>query len=200
MFRYLVDEQINKHLGAPMIAIGTFSPPCGDVGQPHGSPISPVDLLASYVTKDGHADGKLLNSACCFRPSGCSVWPSRSSRSDMARDADRHSDLQRYRRSGCQRSAVALAAQPRWKNLIGGVILYADRMVRVGEYCEEFEGFAGTVEAIGIRSTPARARYTLILMANSISPSARSSISTVVTASCSAIPSACASRDRARSN
>lgn len=63
--------------------------------------------------------------------------------------------------------AVALAAQPTLENLIGGVILYADRMVRVGEYCE-FEGLAGTVEAIGIRSTRIRALdRTLITVANS---------------------------------
>ncbi|SHM71177.1 mechanosensitive ion channel family protein [Roseibium suaedae] len=52
--------------------------------------------------------------------------------------------------------AVALAAQPTLENLIGGIILYADRMVRVGEFCQ-FDEFSGTIEAIGIRSTRIRA-------------------------------------------
>jgi MscS family membrane protein len=62
--------------------------------------------------------------------------------------------------------AIALAAQPTIENLIGGIILYADRMVRIGEYCE-FDGLSGTVEAIGIRSTRIRALdRTLITISN----------------------------------
>lgn len=62
--------------------------------------------------------------------------------------------------------AIALAAQPTIENLIGGIILYADRMVRVGEYCQ-FDDLAGTVESIGIRSTRIRALdRTLITVAN----------------------------------
>ncbi|MEO9528513.1 mechanosensitive ion channel domain-containing protein [Roseibium sp.] len=62
--------------------------------------------------------------------------------------------------------AIALAAQPTIENLIGGIILYADRMVRVGEYCQ-FDELAGTVESIGIRSTRIRALdRTLITIAN----------------------------------
>lgn len=62
--------------------------------------------------------------------------------------------------------AIALAAQPTIENLIGGVILYADKMVRVGEFCQ-FDGLAGTVEVIGIRSTRIRAMdRTLITIAN----------------------------------
>ncbi|MBN9671180.1 mechanosensitive ion channel family protein [Roseibium aggregatum] len=62
--------------------------------------------------------------------------------------------------------AIALAAQPTIENLIGGIILYADRMVRVGEYCE-FDDLSGTVEAIGIRSTRIRALdRTLITVSN----------------------------------
>ncbi|MDF2368661.1 mechanosensitive ion channel family protein [Sneathiella sp.] len=52
--------------------------------------------------------------------------------------------------------AIALAAQPTIENLIGGIILYADRMVRVGEFCQ-FDNLSGTVESIGIRSTRIRA-------------------------------------------
>lgn len=63
--------------------------------------------------------------------------------------------------------AIALAAQPTLENLIGGVILYADRMVRVGEFCK-FDDLSGTIEAIGIRSTRIRALdRTVITIANS---------------------------------
>lgn len=63
--------------------------------------------------------------------------------------------------------AIALAAQPTLENLIGGVILYADRMVRVGEFCQ-FDELSGTIEAIGIRSTRIRALdRTVITIANS---------------------------------
>ncbi len=62
--------------------------------------------------------------------------------------------------------AIALAAQPTIENLIGGIILYADRMVRVGEFCQ-FDDLSGTVESIGIRSTRIRALdRTLITIAN----------------------------------
>ncbi|MDD7908471.1 mechanosensitive ion channel [Pseudovibrio exalbescens] len=62
--------------------------------------------------------------------------------------------------------AVALAAQPTIENLIGGIILYADRMVRVGEFCK-FGEFSGTVENIGVRSTRVRAKdRTLVTVAN----------------------------------
>ncbi|WP_417604945.1 mechanosensitive ion channel family protein [Primorskyibacter flagellatus] len=62
--------------------------------------------------------------------------------------------------------AIALAAQPTLENFIGGLILYADGIVRVGEYCA-FDDLAGTVEEIGIRSTRIRALdQTLITVAN----------------------------------
>lgn len=62
--------------------------------------------------------------------------------------------------------AIALAAQPTIENLIGGIILYADRMVRIGEYCQ-FDDLAGTIESIGIRSTRIRALdRTVITVAN----------------------------------
>ncbi|MDN3719781.1 mechanosensitive ion channel [Roseibium salinum] len=41
--------------------------------------------------------------------------------------------------------AIALAAQPTIENLIGGIILYADGMVRVGEFCQ-FDELSGTIE------------------------------------------------------
>jgi MscS family membrane protein len=51
--------------------------------------------------------------------------------------------------------AIALAAQPTIENLIGGLNLFADKPIRVGEFCK-YGGDIGTVEAIGIRSTRIR--------------------------------------------
>ncbi|WP_082074764.1 mechanosensitive ion channel family protein [Martelella endophytica] len=62
--------------------------------------------------------------------------------------------------------AIALAAQPTLENFISGLILYADRIVRVGDFFQ-FDDTAGTVEEIGIRSTRIRALdRTLIIVAN----------------------------------
>lgn len=51
--------------------------------------------------------------------------------------------------------AVALAAQKSLENLFGGIMLYADRPIRVGDFCK-FAGQVGTVEDIGLRSTRIR--------------------------------------------
>lgn len=51
--------------------------------------------------------------------------------------------------------AIALAAQPTLENLLGGLILYADGIVRVGDYCE-FNKVRGHVTSIGMRSTRIR--------------------------------------------
>ena len=62
--------------------------------------------------------------------------------------------------------AIALAAQPTIENLIGGVMLYLDKPVRVGDWCE-FDSHRGVVEEIGIRSTRIRTRdKTLITVTN----------------------------------
>ncbi|WP_319520165.1 mechanosensitive ion channel domain-containing protein [uncultured Martelella sp.] len=62
--------------------------------------------------------------------------------------------------------AIALAAQPTLENFISGLILYADRIVRVGDFFQ-FADTAGTVEEIGIRSTRIRALdRTLIIVSN----------------------------------
>ena len=53
--------------------------------------------------------------------------------------------------------ALALAAQPTIENLIGGLTLFADKPIRVGELCR-YGSDEGTVEAIGIRSTRIRGR------------------------------------------
>jgi MscS family membrane protein len=52
--------------------------------------------------------------------------------------------------------AVALAIRPTLENLIGGVILYMDKPVRVGDLCS-FGDQMGRVESIGVRSTQFRA-------------------------------------------
>jgi MscS family membrane protein len=51
--------------------------------------------------------------------------------------------------------AVALAAQKTFENLIGGVTLFADQPVRVGDFCRVGD-MVGTVEQIGLRSTRIR--------------------------------------------
>lgn len=51
--------------------------------------------------------------------------------------------------------AVALAAQNTIENFIGSLNLYADRPVRVGDFCRYGED-VGTVEEIGLRSTRIR--------------------------------------------
>ncbi len=51
--------------------------------------------------------------------------------------------------------AIALAVRPTLENFIGGIILYADRPVKVGDFCK-FGEMLGTVETIGLRSTKIR--------------------------------------------
>lgn len=62
--------------------------------------------------------------------------------------------------------AIALAAQPTIENFIGGVMIFADRPVRIGDQCK-FGNISGVVEEIGIRSTRIRASdRTLITIPN----------------------------------
>jgi MscS family membrane protein len=51
--------------------------------------------------------------------------------------------------------AVALKIRPTLENLIGGIMLYLDQPIRVGDRCS-FGDETGTIEAIGIRSTKLR--------------------------------------------
>ncbi len=53
--------------------------------------------------------------------------------------------------------AFSLAAKPTVENIIGGITLFADRSVRVGEYCL-FGDTLGQVQHIGLRSTRILAR------------------------------------------
>lgn len=50
---------------------------------------------------------------------------------------------------------IALAAKPTVENLIGGLSLFADKPIRVGELCQ-YGTEIGVIEAIGIRSTRIR--------------------------------------------
>ncbi len=52
--------------------------------------------------------------------------------------------------------AVALAIRPTLENLIGGIMLYLDQPVRIGDFCS-FGDKTGTVENIGVRTTKIRA-------------------------------------------
>ena len=52
--------------------------------------------------------------------------------------------------------AISLAARPTIENIIGGLTLFADRSVKVGEFCR-FGGSSGTVLHIGLRSTKIQA-------------------------------------------
>ena len=53
--------------------------------------------------------------------------------------------------------AVALAAKPSLENLIGGLNLFADKPMKVGDVCK-YGTEVGTIEAIGIRSTRIRGK------------------------------------------
>ncbi len=63
--------------------------------------------------------------------------------------------------------ALALAVRPTLENVIAGFILFADKPVRVGDFCM-FGGTMATVEDVGLRSTRLRALdRTLITVPNS---------------------------------
>ena len=63
--------------------------------------------------------------------------------------------------------AIALAVRPTLENIVGGFMLFADKPVQVGEFCE-FGDKSGTVEEIGLRSTRLRAvDRTVITVPNS---------------------------------
>jgi len=51
--------------------------------------------------------------------------------------------------------AIGIGAQEYFKNVVGGLTLFLDRPVQLGEYCE-FGTIAGVVEEIGLRSTRIR--------------------------------------------
>ena len=64
--------------------------------------------------------------------------------------------------------AVALAVRPTLENMIGGLIIYADKPVEVGDFCT-FGQQQGTVESVGLRSTRIRALdRSMITVPNSV--------------------------------
>ena len=63
--------------------------------------------------------------------------------------------------------AIALAVRPTLENVIGGLTLFADRPVRVGDFCR-YGDDVGTVEQIGLRSTRIRTlEQSLVTVPNS---------------------------------
>ncbi len=63
--------------------------------------------------------------------------------------------------------AIALAVRPTLENVIGGLTLFADRPVRVGDFCR-YGNDVGTVEQIGLRSTRIRTlEQTVVTVPNS---------------------------------
>jgi MscS family membrane protein len=63
--------------------------------------------------------------------------------------------------------AIALAVRPTLENVIGGLTLFADRPVRVGDFCRYGDSF-GTIERIGLRSTRIRTiEQSLVTVPNS---------------------------------
>ena len=64
--------------------------------------------------------------------------------------------------------AIALAVRPTMENIVGGFILFADKPVRVGDFCS-FGDKTGTVEQVGLRSTRIRALdRTMISIPNAV--------------------------------
>lgn len=62
--------------------------------------------------------------------------------------------------------AIALAIRPTMENLIGGVIMFMDKSLSVGDFCS-VGSVSGVVEQIGVRSTRIRAKdRTLITISN----------------------------------
>jgi MscS family membrane protein len=62
--------------------------------------------------------------------------------------------------------AIALAIKPTMENLIGGVILFMDKSLSVGDFCK-VGSVSGVVEQIGVRSTLIRAKdRTQVTIAN----------------------------------
>lgn len=59
--------------------------------------------------------------------------------------------------------AIGIGAQEYFKNVVGGLTLFLDRPVRVGELCE-FEDIRGRVEEIGLRSTRIRTLENLLVI------------------------------------
>lgn len=163
-YRYLVEEQVNI-TGDVMIAAGTIS--TAIVWTSMGwLAFRIVDLISAWIIKNPSVPTKSLDSSLlhtAFRLVGVAVAVLVIGYGATRIGIPVYGVIAGLGVGGL---AVALAAQPTLENLIGGIILYADRMVRVGEFCE-FDDLSGTIEAIGIRSTRIRALdRTIITVSN----------------------------------
>ncbi|MBD1546310.1 mechanosensitive ion channel family protein [Roseibium aggregatum] len=153
-YRYLTEEQVNI-TGDVMIAVGTVS--TAIVWTAMGwLAFRIVDLISAWIIKNPTVPTRSLDSSLlhtAFRLVGVAVAVLVIGYGATQIGIPVYGVIAGLGVGGL---AVALAAQPTLENLIGGIILYADRMVRVGEFCE-FDDLAGTIETIGIRSTRIRA-------------------------------------------
>ncbi len=163
-YRYLIEEQINI-TGDVMVAVGTISTAIVWTATAWLA-YRIVELISAWVIKNPSVPTKSLDSSLlltAFRLVGVAVAVLVIGYGATQIGIPVYGVIAGLGVGGL---AVALAAQPTLENLIGGIILYADRMVRVGEFCE-FDDLAGTIEAIGIRSTRIRALdRTVITVAN----------------------------------
>jgi len=153
-YRYVIEEQVNI-TGDVMIAVGTVS--TAVVWTAMGwLAFRIVELISVWIIKNPTVPTRSLDSSLlhtAFRLVGVAVAVLVIGYGATQIGIPVYGVIAGLGVGGL---AVALAAQPTLENLIGGIILYADRMVRVGEFCE-FDDLSGTIEAIGIRSTRIRA-------------------------------------------
>lgn len=164
LFRYLAEDQINI-TGGTMVAVGTVS--TAIVWTALGWLVFRlIELLSAWIIRNPVTSGNSLDSSLLF--TGFRLIGLIAAVMVAGYGATRIG-IPVYgviAGLGVGGLAVALAAQPTLENLIGGIILYADRMVRVGEFCQ-FDDLSGTIEAIGIRSTRIRALdRTIITVSN----------------------------------
>ncbi|MEJ8475988.1 mechanosensitive ion channel family protein [Roseibium algae] len=164
VYRYLIEEQVNI-TGSTMVAVGTVSTAL--VWTCLGWLVYRfIDLASVWIIRNPVGTGQPMDSSLlltAFRLFGLVAGLIVTGYGATRIGIPVYGVIAGLGVGGL---AVALAAQPTLENLIGGIILYADKMVRVGEFCE-FDDLSGTVEAIGIRSTRIRALdRTMITISN----------------------------------
>ncbi len=164
LFRYLTEEQINI-TGDVMVAVGTIA--TAVTWTSFGWFVYRlIELLSVWIIKNPGSTANSLDSSLLltgFRLVGLAAAVLIAGYGATQIGIPVYGVVAGLGVGGL---AVALAAQPTLENLIGGIILYADRMVRVGEFCQ-FDDLAGTIETIGLRSTRIRALdRTIITVSN----------------------------------
>ena len=108
-------------------------------------------VVRSFASEPRRLDAALIR--LCFRILSITARPDR--RSLRARASSALSITPIIAGLGVGGLAVALAIRPTLENIVGGFVLFADKPVRVGEFCS-FGDMMGTVEEIGLRSTRLR--------------------------------------------